>query len=149
MTELVLAIGHHVLVFSLAGVLAAELALLRPGISGRQLWRVARLDMAYGILAALILGTGFARVFFGGTGAAFYLHNPVFWAKIGAFALVGILSIPPTVRLFVWRRELEKTSAFVPDAGAISSLRRYMYLEAAVFLLIPMFAALMARGVGL
>jgi len=34
MTDLGLAIGHHLVVFSLAGIVAAEFALIRPGRGG-------------------------------------------------------------------------------------------------------------------
>ena len=55
MTDLALTIAHHLLVFSLAAILAAELASVRPGLAGAGLKRLGVLDMHYGFIAALIL----------------------------------------------------------------------------------------------
>ena len=40
---------------------------------------------------------GFARANFAAKGWAYYSHNSFFWSKIGTFALVGVLSIIPTI----------------------------------------------------
>src|SRR5688500_4374580 len=89
MLDLILAIAHHLAVFSLAGILAAELALLRPGIAGERLQQLGRLDGAYGGLAMLVVVVGVLRVFFGRTDAGYYSGNPVFWMKMAAFVGVG------------------------------------------------------------
>lgn len=44
--DLLLAIGHHLSVFTLVGLLAAEFALLRPGLGGRRIGQLARIDAA-------------------------------------------------------------------------------------------------------
>lgn len=149
MPDLVLAILHHLLVFSLAGLLAVELALVRPGVGGATLKALGALDAAYGATATLILAVGFSRVFFGGKGAAFYLSNPVFWAKIGAFAVVGLLSIAPTVLILRWRKRAKAEAGFTPPTGEVAAARRVLLLEVLIFALIPVFAAMMARGYGL
>lgn len=59
MIDLLLALGHHVLVFGLAALIAAEAALLRPGLDASQLRLLGRLDTTYGIFAVLILIVGF------------------------------------------------------------------------------------------
>jgi len=149
MLDLVLAMLHHLAVFSLAGIVAAELALLRRGVSGAALQRLARIDAAYGGVAATVLVVGFLRVFFGAAAADVNLNNPVFWAKIGAFAAVGLLSIQPTVSILSWRREAKTSPGFVPSDTAVVRCRKFLLGEAAVFVLIPVFAAAMARGFGL
>ncbi len=149
MLDLVLASLHHLLVFSLAGLLAVELALVRPGVGGATLKVLGGLDAAYGATATLILVVGFSRVFLGGKGSAFYLSNPVFWAKIGAFAVVGLLSIAPTMAILRWRKQAKADAAFTPPAGEVATARRVLVLEVVVFALIPVFAAAMARGYGL
>jgi putative membrane protein len=149
MSDLVLAVLHHLLVFSLAGLLAAELALLRPGVGGATLKVLGGLDAAYGATATLILAVGFSRVYFGVKGSAFYLGNPVFWAKIGAFAVVGLLSIAPTITILRWRKRAKAEADFAPSAGEVAKVRRVMVLEVLVFALIPILAAAMARGYGL
>ena len=89
MLDLVLEFAHHLAVFSLVGVIAAEFALIAPGLAGARLRRAGLLDSSHGILAGLIVIVGFARVFFGEAGSAFYLGNPVFglWEALGAGVL--------------------------------------------------------------
>lgn len=149
MTDLVLAIVHHLIVFGIASALAAELALMRPAAMSPQTVRLlGRFDMAYGLMALAILVVGFLRVVYGAKGAGFYTHNPVFWAKVGAFAVVGLISIRPTLRIQAWQKRAQADAAFVPPLGEVNALRRTMLLEIHVFALIPIFAAMMARGVG-
>jgi len=149
MTDLVLAIVHHLIVFGIASVLAAELALMRPSAMSPQTVRLlGRFDAFYGTLALAILIVGFARVWFGAKGADFYLHNPVFWAKVGAFGVVGLISIKPTVRILAWQKSAKQDAAFVPPAPETSALRRLLLAEIHVFALVPVFAAMMARGIG-
>lgn len=148
MTDLVLAIVHHLLVFSLAGILAAELAAIRPGLSGVGLRRIGLVDMHYGLIAALILIVGFARVYMGVKGPEAYLGNWAFWAKIGAFAAVGLLSAPPTLRILQWRRRARSEADFALTDADVKAVRPFLLAEVAVFALIPVFAAMMARGYG-
>ena len=149
MPDLVLAVLHHLLILSLAGLLSVERVLVRPGLSGAPLKTLARMDAAYGATAVLILVVGFGRVFLGGKGAAFYLENPVFWAKIAAFGVVGLLSILPTIVILRWARQAKADPAFTPSDAEIAKVRRALGWELVVFALIPIFAAAMARGYGL
>lgn len=147
--DLLLAVLHHVLAFGLAGVLAAELVLLRPGLAGRELRLMARIDQIFGALALAIVVIGIGRIFLGLKGWEFYVYNWAFWAKMAAFLLVGLLSIRPTMRIIAWRAAAGNATGLyvVPDAE-IASVRRLVHWEAAIFVLIPIFAAVMARGVG-
>jgi putative membrane protein len=147
--DLVLAILHHLLVFSLAAILAMEIAMLQPGITRERLAMVGSVDAAYGAIAGAILVVGLLRVFFGAKGPDAYLGNWTFWAKIGAFALVGILSIRPTIAILRWRRAAAGDPGYVVPPGGIAQARMFLCAEAAVFALIPVFAALMARSYGL
>jgi putative membrane protein len=149
MLDLVLAILHHLTILSLAGLLAAELALVRPGVGGTSLKTLGAVDAGYGAMAGLILVVGFSRVFLGAKGSAFYIENPVFWTKIAAFAVVGVLSIWPTVAILKWRKQAKADPAFAPSADEVARVRRVLVLELLVFALIPVFAAAMARGYGL
>ncbi len=149
MLDLVLAILHHLLILSLAGLMTAGFVLVRPGVTGTGLKTLGGVDASYGGTAVLILVVGFCRVFLGAKGSAFYLENPVFWAKIAAFAVVGLLSIAPTVAILKWRRQAQADPAFSPPDADVAKVRRVMLAELLVFALIPMFAAAMARGYGL
>jgi len=143
LTDALLAIAHHLAVFSLAAILFAEWALLRPGLTQRQLDLAGRLDRAYGATAVFAIVFGLARVGAGAKGWSFYAGNPVFWAKIGVFVAVGLLSAVPTVALIRWRR------AGVPGEADLLRVRPWLNAQVALLPLIPALAALMARGVGL
>jgi putative membrane protein len=147
--DLILAILHHLGVFTIAGIIAAEWALVRPDMTLAKIRQVSTIDTLYGIAAGLVLLIGFARVFFGLKGAEFYLQNPVFWAKIGAFIVVGIVSVAPTLLFITWRNKAKIDPSFVPSPDEVASVRRYVKIEAHVFVLIPILAAAMARGFGL
>lgn len=149
MTDLALAIVHHLIVFGIAAVLAAELALMRPAaMSPQTVKMLGRFDAAYGLLALAILAAGFIRVWYGAKGPDYYLNNHAFWAKIAAFAVVGLLSIKPTQRIAAWQKALKGNAAFMPPPDEVGTLRRLLLIEIHVFALIPVLAAMMARGVG-
>lgn len=144
-TDLVLAVAHHLLIFALAGIIAYELATVRAGISSDAARRVAKIDAWYGLLAGAIIIVGLARVKFAAKGWDYYSANPYFWAKMGAFAIVGLLSILPTIAFLKWKRALKADPAFVPPDSDVARVRRFLWLEVGFFALIPIFAAMMAR----
>jgi len=141
MTDLWLAIGHHLLVFTLLGLLVAEAMMLRPQMSVLEVRRVASLDGLYGLTAVAVIAVGVCRVFFGLKGPEAYVHNPWFWAKMAAFAVVGLASIGPTVTLIGWNGRLKRDPSDLPESAAIAKLRRYLTVELAAFAAIPVFAA--------
>jgi putative membrane protein len=146
LVDLLLAIAHHLLIFILFAILAVELVWLKRDIDLAGLKRLARLDGIYGIVAGAIVVVGVSRVFFGLKGWQYYVDSHSFWAKMVAFAVVGLLSIPPTMKIIAWRRRAEAEPGFLPSAAEIAGARRYLHIEATIFLLIPIFAAAMARG---
>ena len=147
--DLLLAILHHLLVFSLVGALAAELAAVRPNMNAEQIRHLGILDTAYGAIAGLIVVVGFGRVFFGAKGPDYFISNPIFWAKVGCFILVGIISVPPTVRILGWRRSLRADPGFIAPPIEAAAVRRFMIGEAVLIPFILVFAAMMVRGYGL
>ena len=149
MTDLILAIAHHLAVFTLFGVLLAEIVLLRPGIAGDRLRQIGTIDAIYGAAAGLVLVIGVLRVQFGDKGADYYMHNWAFWLKMAAFVVVGLLSVPPTIAILGWRRKLAADPGFVPGADIVARLRLLLTGELVAFAFIPAFAAAMARGYGI
>ncbi|PSJ55629.1 DUF2214 family protein [Pseudaminobacter soli (ex Li et al. 2025)] len=146
--DLLLAIFHHVLVFSLAAVLAAEVVLIRNEMTHRTIGRLAGIDRAYGLLALFIVIIGIARVFYGLKGWEFYAYSWTFWAKMAVFVAVGLLSVPPTIRYLSWKRQAEADNAFAVPPTELASVRGYLRAQMMLFMLIPIFAAAMARGYG-
>jgi putative membrane protein len=147
-TDLILAIVHHLLVFVLAGVLAFEIGTISLTMRREDILRVASVDIWYSILAGVIIVVGFTRATVAAKGWAYYSVNAFFWAKLATFLVIGLLSIIPTVAIIRWRRALAVDAAFTPDADSIRNVRRYLKAEAILFLLLPVFAAAMARGYG-
>lgn len=147
MTDLVLAILHHLLVFLLAFIIAAEFVLMKSDMSLRDLKILTHIDRMYGLVAMLVLAVGAARVAFGLRGWEFYAGNHAFWGKIAAFAIVGLLSVKPTLAILRWSRQA-KEAGFQMPVAEIKAMRRFLVAEIAVFALIPVFAAMMARNFG-
>jgi putative membrane protein len=148
MADLVLAIVHHLLAFGLFAVLTAELMLVRYAVNPVAMRRLGMLDAMYGVVAISLIVIGFARVFHGAKGSGFYLHNPVFWTKVALFAAVGLLSIVPTVRILAWQKQLKADGAWQPPAAELQRVRRFVMAEIHIAALIPIAAAIMARGIG-
>ena len=146
--DLILAIGHHLVVFTLVAILAAEFALLRPGLAGGRIGQLARIDAAYGGVATLVIVVGVLRVIFGASGWEYYVANSAFWAKMAAFLVMGLLTIQPTLAIRRWLRASKDDAGYAIPASEIATSRRYMHLQAGVLVLIPVFAAAMARGYG-
>jgi len=147
--DTILAILHHLAVFALLALLAMEFVLVRPGLSGDALKRVAGLDRFYGGLAGLVIVIGVLRVIYGIKGWEFYVYSWTFWGKMAAFAVVGLLSIRPTMSYLRWQRAAEAAGAgYAVPERELSMVRSDLHRQLAVFLLIPVMAALMARGIG-
>jgi putative membrane protein len=143
MLDLLLAVGHHLLIFAIFGIICAEFWSVRPGMSSATVARVASLDLWYGILAMAVLAVGFSRAIYAAKGWAYYSHNGFFWAKLATFAAIGLLSLPPTLALMRWRK-----SGAAPGESDVRLARRYLHWELALFAFLPIFAAAMARGYG-
>lgn len=146
--DLLLTMAHHLSVFVLVGIVAAEFALLRPGLAGTRLRQLVRIDRAYGLVALLVVVAGVGRVFWGRTDASYYLSNHVFWGKMGLFVIVGLLSIQPTISLFRWGRALKGDAGFAVPDDQVRRSRHFVHLQVIGLALIPLFAAAMARGYG-
>lgn len=146
--DAILSYAHFVFVLLVAGTLVAEAFVIRLPPTAPAIRLLSRIDLFYGISAVLMIVAGFARVFMGLKDESYYWGQPFFWAKMAAFTLVGIISIMPTVKFLAWRGALKKDEAFAPAEAEVKSVRRLIMIELHVFALIPLFAALMARGIG-
>jgi putative membrane protein len=146
--DAILAIVHHLAAFSFVGLLLAEFVLLRGRLDPDGIRRFARVDTFYGIAAILVVVGGVARLFFGAVDISFYLGNAFFWLKIASLAIVALVSIQPTILGVRWRRAVDRDPAFTPSRTDISAIRRSLAIELVVLPLIPISAALMARGIG-
>lgn len=135
-----LAFLHHLAAFTLVSALAVEFVLLRGEVDARTVRRLGMADAVLGASAGVLLVVGLLRVFYFEKGAAFYWHNASFIAKFALFIAVALLSIYPTVKFFAWRKGV--------DAASVARVRRILHWELVGVVLILLFAALMARGIG-
>ena len=131
---------HHVAAFALVAALAVEFVLIQGELNATTARRLARADMIFGISAGVLLAVGLLRVFYFEKGAAYYFHSATFIAKLALFVLVALLSIYPTVKFLSWRKGI--------DPASVPAIRRILHLELAGVVLIVLFAALMADGIG-
>jgi putative membrane protein len=139
---------HHVAAFGLVSALTVEVVLLGDEINLSSARRLQRADMALGISAGVLLAVGLARVFFFEKGASYYFHNGPFIAKLATFVAVALLSIFPTLVFLSWRKDTKEGRAPSPAPAQLRALRRVVHAELAAIVLIVLFAALMARGIG-
>lgn len=146
--DLTLAVLHHLLVFSLFAIVAIEMTLVRPGLAGDGVVRLARFDTVYGGLAGAVLLAGFARAYFGLKGWDYYALYWVFWAKIGAFALMGLFSVVPTLRFRRWLHAARGDPAYAVPGAEIAAMRPWLHGQGLAMVVILVLAATMARGVG-
>jgi putative membrane protein len=144
-----LASVHHLAIFTLAAILAFELALTTGELDGRTILRLTRVDAWYGAVAAIVLAAGLARVFLGEKGPEYYAANSLFWLKMALFACIAAISVLPTLRYIVWRRAARLDAEFRVGRKAVASVRAALWAEVALFALMPIAAAGMARGFGM
>ena len=102
-------------------------------------------DNVWGVAAVFWLGTGLARAFGGlEKGTAWYLNSPLFWVKMGLFALVMLLELWPMITFIRWRVRLGRGEAV--DTSVMPVLARINTVEIALTAAIPFVAVAMARG---
>jgi putative membrane protein len=145
----VIAFLHHVLAFGLVSALAAQAVLLRGELTLEKAQALRSADKALGISAALLLIVGLARVLYFEKGAAYYFHSATFLAKLSLFALLALVSVIPTLEFLGWRGKLREGLVPQPPRGKLRIIRALVHAELAGIVLILLFAALMARGIGL
>jgi len=144
--DALLAYAHFLCIFALASLLTAELVILRKTLPADLLRRLRLVDRWYGIVAGLVILSGLLRLNLGLKGADFYVHNPVFWTKMGLFLCVGLISIAPTVTYIRWDRRLEADGSIALGDAEYARVRGLVLVQVGVFVFIPLCAAFMARG---
>ena len=149
MTSAIMAFLHHLAAFTLVSVIIYEHTAFRKEMSIAEARRIQRMDMLYGISAAILLVVGLLRVFNFEKGAAFYAQNWFFWTKMIGFALVGLLSIYPTVRFVSWNKSFAKNQAPEISDTEFARIKLILRLELLGIVIIILSAAMMARGVGM
>src|SRR5262245_42631440 len=107
----IMAFLHHLCAFTLTACVVYEFVAFRQNMTTDEARRIQRVDLAYGISAGLLLVVGLLRVFYFEKGVNYYIHNPFFWVKMGAFLIVALLSIDPTIRYIRWNKSFDQNKA--------------------------------------
>ncbi|WP_413678361.1 DUF2214 family protein [Prochlorococcus sp. MIT 0916] len=131
------------------GALIYERISLKPNPNRQEAISMVVADIVYGIAGVALLVSGIYRVLKFGQGSEFYTQNPIFWTKIVIFALVGSLSLYPTITYVLWSIPLTKGTLPEVTQRLVSRLRLIINVELIGFASIPFLATLMARGVGM
>jgi len=139
---------HHVAAFALVAALAIELILLKEELSVRRARKLLIADAIFGLSASVVLVVGFLRVFYFEKGASYYFHSAPFLAKVSLFAIVGLISIYPTVEFLSWRKALKQGQVPVVAERKLQTIRSFVHWELVLVVLLILNAALMARAVG-
>jgi putative membrane protein len=139
---------HHVAAFTVFATLVVELILLKEELSVPRARKLQRVDLAFGIAAGAVLVIGLLRVFYFEKGASYYFHSIPFIVKLSLFAVVGLVSIYPTMQFLSWRGALKEGRAPIVAPTTLRTLRMVVHAELAGIVIIILCAALMARGVG-
>jgi putative membrane protein len=141
--EIFLRYIHFISIFAIVGSLVSEHLLLKREMTPVEIKRLARIDAVYGLAAIALLAAGLT-LWLGGVGkpTEVYSRNWIFHTKITLFAIIGLLSIYPTV-FFI--RNSKKN---VPAISVPSSVFWMLRMELVLLFIIPLLAGLMAKGVG-
>lgn len=138
----------HYLGFMIAfGALVIEGLTLKKDLSLAEAWRVVIADGIYGLSATLILITGILRVIYFGKGTDYYLNSSVFYIKVGIFILISVLSLYPTFSFLSWVKGLRNKQTPNLELSQVQRLTWLIRGELAGFVIIPLFAAILARGI--
>ena len=140
---------HHLSAFTLVASLAVEMVVIGGELTLEAARKLRLADLAYGLSAGLLLIVGLARVFHFEKGATYYFHTWTFIAKLALFVTIGLVSIIPTVEFLSWRRSVALGKPPAVSATKVRMLRSIIHLELAGVVLILLFAAMMAKGIGL
>jgi putative membrane protein len=148
MGEAIVAYLHYLSIFLLFALLTLEHQLFKRPLDLPRARSLIRVDIAYGLSAGLVLATGIARLVWYGKGPAYYLHNSLFHAKFGLFILIALLSILPTLVFLNWRNDLRAGQVPQLSARLGTLVIMCIRLELLLLLILPLLAALLARGFG-
>lgn len=141
---------HYLGILVLFGCVYGMLLFWRTQINEYNLRTLLWLHVAYWVSLLVVLVSGLARAGWTEKGMAFYLANPWFHAKVTVFVLIMLMSLYPVMRMRAWRCSADPIGAVPAVTPALQKgMRRVLVAEIHLISLMPIFGALMARGVGM
>jgi putative membrane protein len=136
----------HLLALPLGlGAVMTRARTLRAARGAADLSRVFLADNLWGLAAILWIVTGLVRAFGGfEKGSAYYLHDHMFYVKMGLLVLILLLEGWPMVTLIRWRMQVRR--GLTPDVSPAATLARISALQALLVVLMVCAATALARG---
>ncbi|NNE28659.1 MAG: DUF2214 family protein [Saprospiraceae bacterium] len=134
---------HFVCIIGIAGAITSEHLLLKPSMSRKEINRLSKIDLVYGVSILVLVGAGLALWLWVGKPADFYSKNWVFHLKFTLVIILSLFSLPPT--LFFLKNRKGNPEEIVEVPGKI---KMFIRLELLMLLIIPLLAVIMARGIG-
>lgn len=102
-------------------------------------------DTLWGLAAALWIITGLLRVFAGlEKGSSYYLHDRVFYVKMGLLVAILLLEIRPMITLIRWRVAAKRSTTV--DTSVAPALARIGRIQMGLVILMVFAATALARG---
>ena len=140
---------HYLGIILCFGALIFENTILKQNLSKNETISIIIADVIYGIAGLAILITGILRVKYYGQGGEFYINNPIFWVKVSLYVVIGLISLYPTATYILWAIPLSKNKLPIISENLVKRFRLIITTELIGFAVIPFFATLMSRGIGL
>lgn len=141
--EILVRYAHFISVFTIVSAVVSQHLLLKPEMSRKEILRLSRVDLVYGIASITLLAAGFTLWFAIGKPADFYTKNHIFLTKIGLFTVVGILSLFPTLFFNKHKKGNQEEMVSLPK-----SIKMVVRIELLILFIIPLLASFMAKGIG-
>ena len=140
---------HYLGIILCFSALLYERISLKIDLNKKEVINMILADVIYGIAGLAILITGILRVKYFGQGGEFYFSNPIFWFKVSLYIIVGLLSLYPTTTYLLWAIPLSKNDLPTISDNLVRRFNFIISIELFCFAIMPFFATLMARGIGL
>ena len=143
------AYGHYLGLVLVVASLTTEKFLVKPELTEDEAQKLVIADSVYGIAGVLVLYTGYLRVTQYGKGWEYYAHEPIFWVKMGLFAVMGSSSLFCTTKIVQMAVKKTNGEENTTVLGEKLSARMQKIINGELLAIgsIPLAAALMARGV--
>lgn len=101
------AYAHYLSILVIVGCLTAERVIVKADMASVEEDQIVKIDLVYGLMAALLIVSGFARATNFGKGGDFYIHEPLFWAKMTFSGVWGGLSLFPSCKCGMKKRTID------------------------------------------
>ncbi len=138
---------HYIGIMILMGALLAEYFMVKQDISAAQIKSLTKIDLVYGIAAALVLVSGLLRWFIvDAKGAAYFNINHMFHIKLTLFVVIVVLSVFPTRAFIKWRKLVVRKEITGMPANEMKKTLLFIRIELLLLAIMPLLAIMVELG---